>query len=156
MILTADFPVYLAGLTDFDCGLFCSPNLDILNLNTDIWIWNGAHGGCDRSAGDTHSSAAPDPTFAFVEGPCCPTLDLYLLLGLWLRFTQYQLRYFILCLQMGNIGSIYDKLESYSSHFVQLIMTILNNLDNKVYDSQYCLKKIFMSRVKKKLITSVE
>jgi hypothetical protein len=36
LILTADFSVYLAVLTDFDCGLFRSPNLDTLNSNTDI------------------------------------------------------------------------------------------------------------------------
>jgi hypothetical protein len=30
---------------------------------------------CDRSAEDAHSSMAPDPTFAFVGGPWCPTLD---------------------------------------------------------------------------------
>ena len=73
LILTADFSVYLASLIDFDCGLFRLPNFDTLNLTTDIL--NGAHGGCDRSAEDAYSSAAPDPTFAFVEGPCCPTLD---------------------------------------------------------------------------------
>jgi hypothetical protein len=27
------------------------------------------------TAEDAYSFAAPDPTFAFVEGPCCPTLD---------------------------------------------------------------------------------
>jgi hypothetical protein len=26
-------------------------------------------------AGDAHSSAAPDPTFAFAGGLCCPTLE---------------------------------------------------------------------------------
>ena len=30
----------------------------------------------DRSAEDAYSSMALDPTFAFVGGPCCPTLDL--------------------------------------------------------------------------------
>jgi hypothetical protein len=34
-----------------------------------------AHGGCDRSSEDAYSSTATDPTFAFVGGPCCPTLD---------------------------------------------------------------------------------
>jgi hypothetical protein len=42
-------------------------------LTTDIW--SGAHSGSDRSAEDAYSSAAPDPTFAFVGSPCCPTLD---------------------------------------------------------------------------------
>jgi hypothetical protein len=31
------------------------------------------HGGYNRSAEDAYSSVAPDPTFAFVGGPCCPT-----------------------------------------------------------------------------------
>jgi hypothetical protein len=34
-----------------------------------------AHGGCDRSAKDAYSFAAPDPTFPFVGGSCCPTLN---------------------------------------------------------------------------------
>jgi hypothetical protein len=34
-----------------------------------------AQGGCDRSAEDTYSSLASDPTFSFVEGPCYNTLD---------------------------------------------------------------------------------
>jgi hypothetical protein len=38
LILTADFSVYLAGLIDFDCGLFHPPNLDTMNLTTDILI----------------------------------------------------------------------------------------------------------------------
>jgi hypothetical protein len=86
LILTADFSVYLAWLTDFDCGLLRLPNFDTLNLTTDIW--NGAHGGCDRSAEDAYSFAAPDPTFAFVEGPCCPTLDFVIAFWLRLRFTH--------------------------------------------------------------------
>jgi hypothetical protein len=36
LILTADFPVYLIGLTVLDCGLLHSPNLDTLILTTDI------------------------------------------------------------------------------------------------------------------------
>jgi hypothetical protein len=36
LILTADFSVYLARLTDFDCGLFRLLNFDTLNLTTDI------------------------------------------------------------------------------------------------------------------------
>ena len=31
---------------------------------------------CDRSAENAYPSMAPDLTFAFVGGPCCPTLDL--------------------------------------------------------------------------------
>jgi hypothetical protein len=83
------FSVYMAGLTNFDCGLFHSPNLDTPKLITDIWIWNGAHCGCDRSAEDAHSSAAPDPTFEFVGGSCCPTLDF--VIALWIMITFYTL-----------------------------------------------------------------
>jgi hypothetical protein len=36
LILTANFSVYLAGLIDFNCGLFRSPYLYTLNLTTDI------------------------------------------------------------------------------------------------------------------------
>jgi hypothetical protein len=36
--------------------IFHSPYLDTLNLTTDIWIWNGAHGGCNGLAKNTHSS----------------------------------------------------------------------------------------------------
>ena len=39
-------------------------------------IWNEAHGGCDRSAEDAYSFAAPDPAFAFIGGLFCPALDL--------------------------------------------------------------------------------
>jgi hypothetical protein len=41
---------------------------------------DGAQGGCDQSAEDAYSSMAPDPTFTFVGGLCCSTLDFYLLL----------------------------------------------------------------------------
>jgi hypothetical protein len=35
LILTADFSVYLTGRTDFDCELFCLPNLD-----TSFHLWS--------------------------------------------------------------------------------------------------------------------
>ena len=48
-------------------------------------LW--AHGGCDRSAEDAYSSMAPDPAFAFVGGPCCPTLDfVYMFFGTMITF----------------------------------------------------------------------
>jgi hypothetical protein len=93
---SAELSVYLDGLTDFDCGLFRSPNMDTLNLTTDIWIWNAAQGGCDWSAGDAHSSAAPDPTFAFVGGPCCPTLDF--VIAFWIMITFYTLLTSLFCI----------------------------------------------------------
>jgi hypothetical protein len=43
--------IYLIVLTNFDYKLFRSPNIDTLNLTTDIWIWNGAHGVCDGQQG---------------------------------------------------------------------------------------------------------
>jgi hypothetical protein len=68
------FSVYLAVLTDFDCGLFRSSRLDALGLTTGVW--GGTRSSCDRSAGDAHTSAAPDSTSAFVGGLCWSTLDL--------------------------------------------------------------------------------
>jgi hypothetical protein len=47
-----------------------------LILTTNFCIWNGVQGGCDRWAEDAYSSMTPESTFVFVEGPCCPTLDL--------------------------------------------------------------------------------
>jgi hypothetical protein len=44
-------------------------------------FWNRAHSGCGRS-NYTHSSTAPDPTFAFVKTSCCPTLDFILFCSL--------------------------------------------------------------------------
>ena len=59
--------------------------IPFVRLSFSYWIWRRvipftlfrlrAHGGCDWSAEDAYSSMAPDPAFAFVEGPCCPTLD---------------------------------------------------------------------------------
>ena len=57
---------------------------------------NGAHGGCDRSAGDAHSSAAPDPAFAFVGGTCCPTLEF--VIALWIMITFYTLLPSLFCI----------------------------------------------------------
>jgi hypothetical protein len=74
LILTADFSVYLTRRTDFDSGLFRLPDLDTLILTTDFYVKYGAHGGCDRSAGDAYSSMAPDPTSDIFRGPCTPIL----------------------------------------------------------------------------------
>jgi hypothetical protein len=56
-----------------------------------------AHGGCDRSAEDDYSSEAPDPTFAVVGGPCCPTIDLEI--AFWMIITHC---YYILYLKRNN------------------------------------------------------
>jgi hypothetical protein len=45
--------------------------------------------GCDRSAEDAYSSTAADPTFAFVGGPCCLTLDF--VIAFWIMVTFYTL-----------------------------------------------------------------
>jgi hypothetical protein len=42
----------------------------------------------DRSAEDAYSSKAPDPTFTFVGGLCCPTLEFVIAFWLQLRFTH--------------------------------------------------------------------
>ena len=60
-----------------------------VNWKSELQWGEITHGGCDRSAEDAYSSMAPDPTFGFVGGPCCPTLDVvYLFLGLWLRLKK--------------------------------------------------------------------
>jgi hypothetical protein len=51
-ILTADFSVYLAGLTDFDCGIFRSVHLLwTLNLTTDIIFEMGLTAGVTGQQG---------------------------------------------------------------------------------------------------------
>jgi hypothetical protein len=57
-----------------------------LILTTGIWIRDGAHGGYDRSVRDVHNSAAPDPIFAFVGGPCCPTLHFVFSIRIMIMF----------------------------------------------------------------------
>jgi hypothetical protein len=52
-------------------------------------ISTNAHGSCDRSAEDAYSSMAPDPTFAFVGGPCCLTLDF--VFAFWFMITFHTL-----------------------------------------------------------------
>jgi hypothetical protein len=55
-----------------------------------------AHGGCDRSAEDAYSSMAPDPTLAFVVGPCCLTLEY--IFALWIMITFYMLLTSLFCM----------------------------------------------------------
>jgi hypothetical protein len=83
-ILTEDFSLYLTSRTDFDSGLFRFPNLDTLILTTDFYVWYGAHGGCNQTAGDAYSSMAPDPTSdIYSEVRVRPFSDLYFLKDLW-------------------------------------------------------------------------
>jgi hypothetical protein len=90
--LTVDFSLCLTWLTDFYCGLFRLPNLHSLHMTTNIW--NGAHGGCDRSAEDSYSSVAPDPTFTFIGGPCCPTFEA--VIAFWIMITFHIVNFTIL------------------------------------------------------------
>jgi hypothetical protein len=53
---------------------------------------------CDRSAEAAHSSAAPDPTFVFVGGPCCHTLDF--VIAFWIMITFYTLLTSLFCIQL--------------------------------------------------------
>jgi hypothetical protein len=46
-----------------------------------------AHGGCDRSTEDVYSFATPDPTFAFVGGPCYPTLHFVIAFWIMIAFS---------------------------------------------------------------------
>jgi hypothetical protein len=48
-----------------------------------------------RSAEDAYSSAAPDPTFTFVGGPCCPTLDV--VIAFWIMIAFYTLLTSLFC-----------------------------------------------------------
>jgi hypothetical protein len=56
-----------------------------LTKGNPVYFGLTAHGGCDRSAEDAYSSMALDPTFAFVEGPCCPTLNF--VFSFWIMIT---------------------------------------------------------------------
>jgi hypothetical protein len=42
----------------------------------------------------------PDPTFAFVGGPCCPTLDF--VIALWIMITVYTLLTSLFCIVYGT------------------------------------------------------
>jgi hypothetical protein len=58
-------------------------------------------------AEDAYSSAAPDPTFAFVGGPCCPTLDF--VIAFWIMIAFYTLLTSLLCV-VYVVSSINDSL----------------------------------------------
>jgi hypothetical protein len=71
-------------------------------LTTNIWIWSGAHGGCDRSAEDAYSSMALDPTFAFVGGLWCPTLDF--VIAFWIMiYVSHIVNFTILYVSMNYL-----------------------------------------------------
>jgi hypothetical protein len=56
----------------FDFGLFHLPDLDTLILTIDFGDWNGAYGGCNRSAEDSYSSGAQDPASGISRGSYLP------------------------------------------------------------------------------------
>jgi hypothetical protein len=47
---------------------------------TDSWVWNGAHGGCDRSVGDVFSSSRYfiPPLASISRCPCLPHAEIYI------------------------------------------------------------------------------
>jgi hypothetical protein len=45
----------------------------------------------DGSAEDAYSSMVPDPTFGFVGGPRCSTLDFVIVIAFWIMITFYTL-----------------------------------------------------------------
>jgi hypothetical protein len=75
--------------------------LDTLILTTDIWIWSGAHSWCDQSAEDAYSSMVPDPTFAFVGGPWCPTLDF--VIAFWIMIYLSHIVHFAILYLDGTL-----------------------------------------------------
>jgi hypothetical protein len=69
---------------------------------------------CDRSAEDAYSSAAPDPTFAFVEGLCRPTPDF--VIAFLILITFYTLSTSLFCILEQNQFVERSKLKSNHSH----------------------------------------
>jgi hypothetical protein len=103
-----------------------------VRLSFPHWLWRQvvpytlfrlrAHGGCDRSAEDAFSSATPDPTFAFVGGPCCPTLDF--VIAFWIMITFYTLLTSLICIMS------FETILNFLSMWCELIVFYLT--DNPV------------------------
>jgi hypothetical protein len=68
-------------------------------LITDIWIWNGTHCRCDRSAGDAHYSAAID---------CRGSVLPYIRFRICLLDYNYVLYIFtsLFCIVIGYMGFV--------------------------------------------------
>jgi hypothetical protein len=65
-----------------DFILFVRLSFSILAFTTGSPIYLVSNkGGCDRPAENTYIFVAPDPAFAFLGGPCCPTLDFVFFLS---------------------------------------------------------------------------
>jgi hypothetical protein len=76
----------------------CEVILALTTGNPVYLISTKAHGRCDRSAEDAYASAAPDPTFACVGGPCCPALDF--VIAFWIMITFYTLLTSLFCIHI--------------------------------------------------------
>jgi hypothetical protein len=94
------------------------------------WFRLRAHGGRDRSAEDAYPSWAPDPTFAFDRGLCCPTLDFVI------KITFYTLLTLLFCI---------ETVSSYMSITLWRAMRIYHLIDTFVA-SQY--RSTWWQRVK--------
>jgi hypothetical protein len=97
-ILTVDFSVYLTERTDFDCGLFCLPNLDTLILTTDLYVWNGAQMGATGQQGMFTPPRHLISPLVYPEVRVCPILKFVFPTGLMRLMTICYSCYFICCL----------------------------------------------------------
>jgi hypothetical protein len=80
--------------------------IECVRLSFPYWLWRRviqytlfrlrAHSVCDRSTEDAYYSAAPDPIFAFVGGPWCPTFDF--VIALWIMIAFYTLLTLLFCI----------------------------------------------------------
>jgi hypothetical protein len=88
--LVCNYKLSLAHMLNDLFHTICKTVICILALTTDNPVYlisTKGQGGCDRSADDAYSSAAPDPTFSFVGGPCCPTLDF--VIAFWITIARH-------------------------------------------------------------------
>jgi hypothetical protein len=86
-----------------------------VRLSFPHWLWRRvilytqfrlrAHGGCDRSAEDAYSSTTSDPTFAFVGGPCSPTLDFVFAFWSMITFDRLLTSLFYIVIVLPRIAT---------------------------------------------------
>jgi hypothetical protein len=101
-ILTADF-FRLPGCTQwFDCRLFCSPNLDTLNLTSNII---GLTTGVTRQQGMFTPPRHLILPSHLSGGPCCPTLDFAI--DYILHIVYFAILYINLVFALATHGSSY-------------------------------------------------
>jgi hypothetical protein len=123
---------YLTRRTDFDSGLLLTKlgHIDffffILILTTDFDVWYGAHGWCDRSAGNVYYSMAPDPTSDIFRGPCTPILWFVFPIRLMRLNTNRWFCHFIPKLHKNSYKQIYTAGSSkYSTKSLSILRTKL-------------------------------